>query len=69
VVQDTKNWHETYHCIKEINIIALKAEKLTKKPCDSSTLYRTETTGFLRMAPLAAAVGEVFIFHPGFVKK
>lgn len=58
-----------YRCVKEINIIALKAEKLTKKPCDSSTLDRTGTIGFLSMVPLAEAVGELFIFHPGFVKK
>jgi hypothetical protein len=66
--QDTTNMHETYHCVKEINIIALKAEKLTKEPCDTSTLHRTETTGFLIMVLSAAAAGELFIFRPGFVK-
>jgi hypothetical protein len=34
-----------------MNIIDLKAGKLTKKPCDSSTLYRTEAAGILSMVP------------------
>jgi hypothetical protein len=62
VVQDTakdnKNRYKTYHWAKEINIVPLKAKKLTKMTRDTSMLYRTQTTGFLCMVPPPAAVGE-----------
>lgn len=62
--QDTTNRHETYHCVKEINIIAVKGEKLTKKPCDTSTLHRTERTGFIIMVPSVATAENYSSFAP-----